>query len=494
MMIALRRYMAHRPRRKGISVGRRLSTLVLVEGLISAALVVVGLASLETLASYDRYTYHFILVPIGEISRALDDVEALRDGTSPLPARKIQRRLDNLDGFVTHYRADIQLAGSTHPDAVRQLKELARRDELGLVDEERDAIDHVEQHVQALSAMLAAGTPSGAQLAEHAGSLRALLVGLLQINSQLGTIAQDASQRYGGQIARLMAAIGIGGVLSALLLGLHVRQAIAPRVKALVTKVRRFQEFGVLTPLEAPGRDEIAILNHALDVGFAAIAARDRDREHFLSVAAHELKTPISNIQGLAQAALARPEATEVRERALQGIDKQTKRMNRLVEDLFLASRARSGQLPFVPAPGVLANVVEQVVADVRSVNPTLEIEVDVANPAPLLLDTTLVSHALWTMLSYCAARVPAAGTIAVSVVLSDANAIVEMRPQGPAFSNDELQTLFAPFTKLQYEGTGQRTPLGLYLCKEVARLHGGSVRAYNNLDDHPVLELELPA
>ena len=451
------------------------------------------MASLETLASFDRYTYGFILVPIGEISRALDDVEALRDGASPLPASEIQRRLDRVEAFVTHYRADIQLAGSTHPDAIRQVKELARRDELGLVEQEKDAVDHIEQHVQALTAMLSVGRPSAADLVEHAGSLRAVLVELLQINSQLGEIAQEASQRLGAEIALLMAGIGLAGVVSALLLGLHVRRAIAPRVQALVNKVRRFQEFGVLTPVESPGRDEIAILNHALDIGFAAIAARDRDREHFLSVAAHELKTPISNIQGLAQAALARPDATDVRERALQVIDRQTKRMNRLVEDLFLASRARSGQLPFVPAPGVLANVVEQVVADVRSVNPALAIKVEVANPAPLLLDATLVSHALWTMLSYCAARVPPAGTIAVRVALSDARAIVELRPHGPAFSNDELQTLFAPFTALQYEGTGQRMPLGLYLCQEVARLHGGSVRAYN-LDDHPVLKLELPA
>jgi signal transduction histidine kinase len=332
--------------------------------------------------------------------------------------------------------------------------------------------------------------PSAAEIADHAGSIRASLVELLQINSQLGEIAQEASQRLGRAIVLVMAAIGIGGVLSALLLGLHVRRAIVPRLKALVNNVRQFQELGVSTPIGDPGRDEIATLNHALDFGFAAISDRERDRERFLSVAAHELKTPISNIQGLAQAALALPD----RDRALNVIDKQTRRLGRLVEDLFLASRARSGQLPFVPAPGVLANVVEEVVTDFRSVNPALEVKLEVANPAPLLLDAALVSHALWTMLSYGAARVPGAGAIAVSVRLSDAHADVEVRPRGPAFTTDELQAVFAPFTALQYEATGQRTALGLYLCREVARLHAGSVSAYNDLEDHPVLKLELAA
>src|SRR5262249_11044894 len=160
--------------------------------------------------------------------------------------------------------------------------------------------------------------------------------------------------------------IGILGTALTLFLGMFVHHAIAPRIRRLVGKVNRFREFGVLEPIAETGKDEITVLAHALDSGFAAIATREREREEFLAVAAHELKTPITSIQGYASLLMTHPEQPSVPPRALEIIHRQSWRLSRLIEDLFLAMRARAGELRFTPKPLDLSELVERLLSEVK--------------------------------------------------------------------------------------------------------------------------------
>src|SRR6185436_5719313 len=146
-------------------------------------------------------------------------------------------------------------------------------------------------------------------------------------------------------------AIGLAGTVSTLLMGLLVRRAIAPRIRRLVGKVHRFRDLGVVEQIIDTGDDEIAILGNALDTGFSAIAARDRERDQFLAVTAHELKTPITSIYGFASVLAAHPDDRTVAERAIESIRRQSWRLSRLVEHLFLAMRVRAGEFKFQPNP-----------------------------------------------------------------------------------------------------------------------------------------------
>ena len=97
-----------------------------------------------------------------------------------------------------------------------------------------------------------------------------------------------------------------------------------------------------------------------------SIAAREREREEFLGVAAHELKTPITSIQGYSSLLITHPERTEFAPRALEIIHKQSVRLNHLIEDLFLAMRARAGELRFQPKPLDFTGLVQRILMEVR--------------------------------------------------------------------------------------------------------------------------------
>src|SRR6185295_4966830 len=115
--------------------------------------------------------------------------------------------------------------------------------------------------------------------------------------------------------------------------------------------VRNFQETGKHERIGDTGHDDIAVLANALDAGFTAIASREREREQFLSIAAHELKTPVTSIHGYSSLLVNHPPRAVDVERALKSINRQSWRLSRLIDALFLAIKARTGKLDFEPKP-----------------------------------------------------------------------------------------------------------------------------------------------
>jgi signal transduction histidine kinase len=473
-------------RERGISVGRRLSFLVAAEVATALALVIVGLLALQGLASGSRFLHQFILVPIHSINVALDDVIDL--GDYPRDAANEQRIARRLGTFVDYYRNEIQVAGNPRPDARRQAAQLQKAGRLDLVADEQRAIASLEQDVERLPAAIS-GPGVGPS---DVDALRTDLRRLLRINEGFVNVAQADINASAARMRTILVAVGLCGIFLAGALAWHVRRAIAPRVSELVDKVKRFQEYGVLERSMMRGHDDIAVLANALDVGFAAIAERNLERERFLAVAAHELKTPMVSILGFIQAALTKPEQ---RERALVVIRRQTRRLGHLVEDLLWAANVRAGKLPFHPIPLDLAEVARKMATEVEDAVPSHPIVTRVPDSVHLLVDETLVTHALWSLLTYAGALSATNAPIDLGVEPSDAHVLVTLQIRGPTLPPEDEVRLFDPFSTIQYEvDTRPRSAMGLFLCREIARVHGGSLRVSERSGVGPLLTLDLPA
>src|SRR5436305_3197132 len=79
-----------------------------------------------------------------------------------------------------------------------------------------------------------------------------------------------------------LAVIGAAGVILTMFLGTLVSRAVAPRIKTMVAHVSRFRKTGRYEKVNDDGKDDIAVLANALDLGFSAIASREHDRDQFL--------------------------------------------------------------------------------------------------------------------------------------------------------------------------------------------------------------------
>jgi signal transduction histidine kinase len=400
--------------------------------------------------------------------------------------------------FLGRYRTEWAVAESTSADAVSFRAVLERSNQGGLAAEETAAMNDVGSSLQRVETRLASAGSDGhaaAGIEDDARDLRTALRRLLRVQVAFVEVENTAIQSRSRQTYWWMSVVGLLGLLGSFALGLQVHQAIAPRIRRLVQEVQRFKELGVHQRVLEEGRDEIAILANALDAGFAAIAAQDRERERFLALVAHELKTPMTSILGFTELALSRPESPQVRARALDVVRSHANRLGRLIDDLLLAASTRSGALPFRPQSVDAACVARKVAAEVAVTMPGRSFDLDVALGGRLLADEHLLTQAFWTLLTYAGAIAEAGRRILVRLVPEGARLRLEVVFDAPSVPAEEMERAFAPFASVQYEGgSGIRNAVGLFLCREIARVHGGSLLASNPTDVQRMLVLELPA
>jgi signal transduction histidine kinase len=298
---------------------------------------------------------------------------------------------------------------------------------------------------------------------------------LLDINIKYAAIADQQVSKRAQTSELVLLAIGLAGTVSTLVMGLLVRRAIAPRIRRLVGKVHRFRDLGVVEQIVDSGDDEIAVLGNALDTGFAAIAARDRERDQFMAVAAHELKTPITAIYGFASVLATHPADRTVADRAIDSISRQSWRLSRLVEHLFLAMRLRSGEFKFEPKPFDYSALVLRSISEIKPFFPDQVFNCDIEQPVTILGDDALLEHAIWSLFTCASALSSGGNPLDVVLHATETNARLTIGVQGANLSAQDIQALFVPFGFIEYERrSGIRAAVGLYLCRQIVQVHGG--------------------
>jgi PAS domain S-box-containing protein len=208
-----------------------------------------------------------------------------------------------------------------------------------------------------------------------------------------------------------------------------------------------------------------------------------RAREVFLSVASHELKTPLTTLLGNAQLFQRRAEREHSlgdRDiRSLQLIVEQARRLNRMIEALLDLSRLETGQLSIERRPLDLGALVQRVADEAM---PGLEQHTITFNSAgePLFIlgDELRLEQALQNLLQNAIKYSPAGGRIDIRVARRDRMACAEVSDQGIGIPQAALPRLFTRFYRAtnvnpqHISGMG----VGLYVVKEIIALHGGEV------------------
>ncbi|WP_437540046.1 HAMP domain-containing sensor histidine kinase [Sorangium sp. So ce726] len=471
--------------------------------LILAALgITLSVVALRRLATETAYLRHYVFQPFVVISSGIESSNALYALLARPPSDvsvEVREPMMRLRSFIDRYQRDWLTATSTLPDAIHLRAALARAGELVLLDEEREAADTIAAVVMHLERTTGLGgpTPAAPHLrradVEH---LSDALIKLHKINLRYMEVAYDAFERIRRRILLVFMAVGLGGVTAASLFGLAVRRAIAPRIHRMVTAVQRFRELGVYEPLGDWGDDELAVLAHTLNTSFKAIAERDKDRDRFLAVAAHELKTPLTTMKGFSQIALNHRNDTAIRERALTIIDRQATRLGRLVQDLLWSARISGGELPFKPEAIDVEELARRVIGEFELVARAHSIRLVPRGDAHLLGDPELIEQALWSLLvqavSVALEHDPVLLTIDAG---SAARVLITIEVRGGKDLPEDLEKLLEPFAVVAFErrrDEPRSTGIGLHLVQGIARLHGARFWIERRPGDLMVFSLEL--
>jgi signal transduction histidine kinase len=233
---------------------------------------------------------------------------------------------------------------------------------------------------------------------------------------------------------------------------------------------------------ELADRAALAIDNARL---YQEARAAIRARDEFLSVAAHELRTPVTTVKGYAQMLLRSQKRAISPERTLQflsAIDDATDRLKQLAEDLLDVSRLRLGQLPLrrreTDLVALAAAVVERFSAQLDD-HHSVRLHVAEA-PAAVWADPDRVDQILSNLIDNAAKYSPAGGEIAVGVGPDGDGVRLTVRDRGIGLPPGEAETIFEPFNRAT-NAARENLPglgLGLSICRSLAERHGGRIWA----------------
>jgi signal transduction histidine kinase len=214
--------------------------------------------------------------------------------------------------------------------------------------------------------------------------------------------------------------------------------------------------------------------------------AQKKLQSEFITLASHELRTPVTIMQGALQLLHnyrvfgLTPEQQQIQ---LRRIENQIQHIVRISADLQDASYVESGVLPFhtqrVELPAMLASIADdwQVVAKQHGVR--LQVVPPGASLPPVWADPVRLRQILGELIDNAIASSPEGGLIDLRVAAAPETVRMTVTDHGKGFSAAEMQHLFEPFYRGEPNVAGSRgLGLGLFLTREFVRRHGGELTA----------------
>lgn len=222
-------------------------------------------------------------------------------------------------------------------------------------------------------------------------------------------------------------------------------------------------------------QQELHERNHELR---EAVATRDE----FLSVAAHELKTPVTSLRGFAQLLLRdtrrkREISPERLEFALDAIELQTAKLSQLVARLLDTAQIEAGILRIEPVKTDLVGLAHSALAQqLGSANHTLAF--DGPRYMEALVDPIRFEQVITNLLDNAVKFSPQGGTVTVGLGRDDQGGIwLSVTDQGVGIAPDQRENAFNRFHQVHDERHLSGMGLGLFITREIVQLHGGFIR-----------------
>jgi signal transduction histidine kinase len=278
-----------------------------------------------------------------------------------------------------------------------------------------------------------------------------------------------------GQGGAPIAIVPLAVAFLVVLLGAAMRRIALP-LGDIVEAANRVADGDYSTRIAAHGPPSLRTVGAAFNSMAERLEVQHRQRRHLMADIAHELRTPLSVLQGRLEGLL---DGVYPRDDAmLSAVIEETRILARLVEDLRTLANAESGTLTLQKEPTDLAILVQEVVGSFSVEADEREVSVRVAAPPDLPLisiDPLRIREVLVNLLSNALHHTPPGGVVSMSTAAEDGRARVTVADTGSGIAAGDLPKIFDRF----YKGrTSRGSGLGLTIARNLVTAHGGEIRA----------------
>lgn len=217
-------------------------------------------------------------------------------------------------------------------------------------------------------------------------------------------------------------------------------------------------------------------------------------REQFIAVLGHDLRTPLSVVSvsaGTLPALSGDPRILDVAQR----ITRSVRRMSGLIEDVLDFARGRLGGGFRVMLREALdiTPVLDEVIAEVRSAYPGRAIEVSIEPGPAIRCDPARIQQLASNLLVNAMQHGSPEHPVDFSAHQSGGCVVLTVTNQGTPIPEESIPQVFKPFWRHATAGGRQGLGLGLYICAEIARAHGGQIEVISSQEHGTTFAVRLP-
>jgi signal transduction histidine kinase len=259
-------------------------------------------------------------------------------------------------------------------------------------------------------------------------------------------------------------------------------RTLAALTLAYSDSARRYSKADLDLAVELGNRAALALDNARL---YQAAQAAIQLRDEFLSIASHELKTPLTPLKLQLQTLMrmsssSMPTSSDVLKRlpkALDTCDRQVTRINKLVDELLDVSRIHSGkfslELEHIDLAEVVREVAGRFVEDLARVG--CEVRLDLPKALVGHWDRLRLEQIVTNLVSNAIRYAPGA-PLHLSLCVEDSKAVLRVKDHGPGIEKGDQDRIFKRFERAAPISTVGGLGLGLYIVSQILAAHGGSI------------------
>jgi len=222
----------------------------------------------------------------------------------------------------------------------------------------------------------------------------------------------------------------------------------------------------------------------------------ERKKDEFISIASHELKTPLTSVKGYVQLLARSVDKGDIPtvKKHLAKAQVQLEKLNELIADLLDISKIESGKLKFNKKHFVFDTLLDGVIEVIHQANPEFKISRKGSGPKDIYADEMRIEQVIVNFLTNAIKYSPGTSEIEVNVQTTADQLYVGVRDFGIGIAPELQKSVFEKFyrveeTSIHFQGLG----IGLYISAEIINRHGGEVGVKSKLGEGSEFYFTLP-
>src|SRR5665213_637771 len=227
------------------------------------------------------------------------------------------------------------------------------------------------------------------------------------------------------------------------------------------------------------------------------IREMDQQKDYFIGLASHELKTPITSIKAYTQILLSKYLNSEdaFLIQSLKTVDKQVIKLTRLISDLLDLSKIKSGSLTLHKEQFRINDLIHEVTGEIRHINPDHKMIFSLKADPVLFADRERIGQVLTNLLTNAIKYSPHSMEIEIATTMSDNKLTVTVKDFGIGINKNDQEKIFERFYRV--DGKNEKTfpgfGIGLFITMEIIHRHNGNIGVTSQPGKGSVFYFSLP-